>query len=125
MLVAADYPFLDVFWAAVMERGAKRFFDHMRNVTLPDDPDPYHRLLFTMRHSHRTVMAHPDLLRLFMLLLLSESGAGDQSQVVDAVVARVRQEGRATLGYGLRYAYLPWGTSTADTLACRARYKHA
>lgn len=122
----SELPVSSIYWhfeskagvlAAVMERGAQRFFDHMRDVVLPDDPDPYQRLLFTMRHSHRTVLAHPDFLRLFMLLLLSNSDVGDHSAVADAVVARVRQQARASMTDGLRFAYLPWGSDTADQLA--------
>lgn len=103
--------------AAVMERGAQYFVDNMRDTRLSDDPDPYRRLLFTMRHSHRSVMAHPDFLRLFMLLLLGESDVGGQIQSADAVVARVRQEARAAMADALRFAYLPWGPAIADELA--------
>lgn len=101
--------------AAVMERGASQFFEAMRSAASPDDPDPHQRLLFIMRHGLNTLRAHPEFLRLFMVLLLSQADGDSQVDVV-SVVKRVRAEGRDVLGDALRYAYSPWGAEEAHAV---------
>lgn len=78
--------------AAVMERGADRFF---ANVTTPeaeanDTPESYLRR--ALADAGATVVGHPEFLRLFVLLLLS----GEAPETTE-IVARVRAHARSNL----------------------------
>lgn len=98
---------------AVMERGARRFF-HDGGRPLGEQPDePRERLGALLRRSAESIQAHPQFLRLFMILLLGSEGEHSQQEVVD----RVRAEGRTLLGRGLRDAYEPWGADVADAVS--------
>jgi AcrR family transcriptional regulator len=78
--------------AAVMERGADRFF---ASVTTPepdpgDTPEVYLRR--TLRAAGAAFIEHPEFLRLFVLLLLS-SNAPETTEIIE----RVRAHGRSNL----------------------------
>ena len=119
---ASGLPASSIYWhfgsksgvlGAVMERGAQRFFDDPTLAQGSDDPEPRHRLAVLLGNSAEIIAAHPQFLRLFMLLLLGSEGEHAQQDVVH----RVRAEGKKVLGNGLRAAYTPWGPAVADAVA--------
>lgn len=63
--------------------------------------------------SGRAAAAHPEFLRLFILLLLS--GGVDDEQ--DSVIRNVRRQGWQRLHDSIRRAYLPAGEQAADRVA--------
>ncbi len=78
--------------AAVMERGADRFF---ASVTTPDpeaSDTPERYLRRVLGESGTAFTAHPEFLRLFVLLLLS----GDAPETIE-IVTRVRARARSNL----------------------------
>ena len=72
---------------AVMERGAARFFGDLETVEAPAGDSPRDVIGAELARAGQWIDAHPEFLRLFILLLLS--GEGDLD-----VVRRVREDGR-------------------------------
>lgn len=99
--------------AAVMERGANRFFSDIAADMGLTDADPGTNLARLIRHSLETFGAHPEFLRLLMLLLLGSEGEHAQADVVE----RVRAEGRRHIHEGLAHCYRPWGAEAARAVA--------
>ncbi|UOT03726.1 TetR/AcrR family transcriptional regulator [Rhodococcus opacus] len=100
--------------AAVMERGAERFFADVRpSPALPDEtPDAHlHRAL---RGVGEVFVAHPEFLRLFVILLL-----GNESDDIREIVHRVRERGRQSLNILLQATLGPWGEATAARVSDR------
>ena len=101
--------------AAVMERGAARFFEqaiaHREAGATPRD-----RLRASFTDASRALESHADFLRLLLLLLLTH-----QDEQVSSVVRRVRAEGRARIHEVIKLAYIDEGedraTQIADSLA--------
>ncbi|MFI8089496.1 TetR/AcrR family transcriptional regulator [Streptomyces sp. NPDC086080] len=102
---ASGLPNSSIYWhfnskqgilAAVMERGADRFF---ASITTPepepgDTPEVYlHRALGA---AGAAFVGHPEFLRLFVLLLLS-SNARETTEIVERVRVRARSNLRALL----------------------------
>jgi AcrR family transcriptional regulator len=94
---------------AVMERGSRRFFAAADAARLPDAAEPRDRLAVLLQLSAQAVHAHPQFLRLFIVLLLGSEGEHAQHDVV----ARVRAEGERLLRQGLAHCYAPWGEAVA------------
>jgi AcrR family transcriptional regulator len=101
--------------AAVMERGARRFFDQVARQLQITGEDPRERLGTVLSLSDQMISEHPQFLRLFMLLLLGSEGGHAQ----DEVVSRVRAAGHGHLANGVRLAYLPWGEELAERIAAQ------
>lgn len=100
--------------AAVMERGAERFFDSVPPPPRGEDETPEGYLRRALLGVSAVFVAQPEFLRLFVLLLLSHDSAE-----ISPIVARVRSQGRANLQHLLRVALTPWGPEIADTVAER------
>ncbi len=122
---ASGLPASSIYWhfgsksgvlGAVMERGSRRFFTDVGATRLHLSDDPRERLHALLRRSVDAIRAHPQFLRLFMVLLLGAEGEHTQ----DEVVAAVRAEGGRLLAGGLRLAYEPWGADVADPIAAAA-----
>ncbi len=99
--------------AAVMERGAEKFFESMR---LPDESGtttPAEFLHWALQRSSDSITAHPEFLRLFVVLLLSNS----DPDIVE-IVQRVRGRGSASLHQLIERAFRDTGAATeiADAL---------
>jgi len=90
--------------AAVMERGAERFFADVRPTPARAGETPEEYLHRSMPEIGSVFVAHPEFLRLFVLLLLES-----QSPEIAAIVTRVRERGRETLFDLLSTALAPWG----------------
>lgn len=75
--------------AAVMERGAERFFSDTAPTPLLDDDTPSTYLHRTLLADSEIYARHPEFWRLFVLLLLS-----NDNPEVSAIVRRVRKHGR-------------------------------
>lgn len=98
--------------AAVMERGAHRFFAEGVDVARAATGSPRERLASLYGTDGSIVAAHPRFLRLLLLLMLGEGGH-EQDEVVD----RVRARGRELLRNGLARAYREWGEELSQHVA--------
>lgn len=100
--------------AAVMERGAERFFGDVRPTPPEEGEEPEEHLRRSFDRIGKVFRAHPDFLRLFVLLLLSneDEGVGD-------IVRRVRERGRASLRAQVAESLSPWGTQVATAVSER------
>lgn len=78
--------------AAVMERGAESFFAEMEPTDEPSTDEPAEYLRWALHRSSERFIAHPEFLRLFILLLLS-----NQAPEIREIVQRVRRRGAASL----------------------------
>lgn len=97
--------------AAVMERGASRFFQEV-GVGEPGDGEPVERLRVALRGAAEALDEHSEFLRLLILLLLS-----NDDPEISPVVHRVRAEGREQLRLTIENAYSPWGSKLAHRVA--------
>jgi AcrR family transcriptional regulator len=95
--------------AAVMERGARRFFESLGPGETADDVSPGEYLRAELRRASVAIRRDPGFLRLFMLLLLS--GHDDET------VQRVRRAGRDRVHEALRRAYHAEGPGIASAVA--------
>jgi AcrR family transcriptional regulator len=90
--------------AAVMERGAERFFADVAPTPAEPGETPEEHLHRAFQRIGAVFTEHPQFLRLFVLLLL-----GSESDEVSAIVERVRERGRQSLLSQLVTAFRPWG----------------
>jgi AcrR family transcriptional regulator len=95
--------------AAVMERGATRFFAAATPGDLGDHPDPHRRLQHLLARIEATMVAHRQFLRLFFVLLLGAVAEPAQQELV----RRLRAESNRLLARGLAWVYLSWGEEVA------------
>ena len=95
--------------AAVMERGAERFFAEFGPGRAPSGASPGEHLRAEFRVASRAIRRDPGFLRLFILLLLS--GRNDET------VRRVRRAGRERVHGALRRAFDAEGASVAEAVA--------
>ncbi len=98
--------------AAVMERGARRFFDAI--VIRRSRGNSAARLRKTLREVAVLLDEHEEFLRLFLLLLITNEDAD-----VAVVLDRVRAEARARMHELLEMAFEAEGTDTARAVADR------
>ena len=98
--------------AAVMERGAESFFAEVELADEPDTDDPVDYLRWALHRSSERFVAHPEFLRLFILLLLS-----NQDPEIHEIVQRVRQHGEASLRQLIERAFRPVDEGRAATIA--------
>lgn len=96
--------------AAVMERGAERFFGIIDEV-VPSDAAPVEIVRAQLRTAARAVQEEPDFLRLFILLSLSRAD--------DETVRRVRAAGLERIHALLLAAYAHLGRARARRVADR------
>lgn len=99
--------------AAVMERGASRFFEATGLGPAIDAP-PAERLRIALQSAGDSLEQNEEFLRLLLLLLLSN----DMPEVAP-VVASVRAEGRERLRLTLESAYSPLGDAVAREVSDR------
>ncbi|MDX6740649.1 TetR/AcrR family transcriptional regulator [Actinocorallia sp. A-T 12471] len=95
--------------AAVMERGAERFFADAQPAVISGPPPE--ALRSALRQVSDTFPEHREFLRLFILLLLS---GDDESR---ETVARVRTRGRTSLRAIIETAFQPEGAARAARIA--------
>jgi AcrR family transcriptional regulator len=98
--------------AAVMERGAERFFASSENPPPEPDESPAIYLRRALRAASETFTEHPQFLRLFVFLLLSN----DSREVVE-IVDRVRDHGRANLRTLIANAFRTTAPDRADFIS--------
>lgn len=99
--------------AAVMERGATRFFE-ATGLGPDDDLPPAERLRLALQGAGDALERNEEFLRLLLLLLLSN----DMPEVAPVIV-RVRAQGRERLRLTIESAYSPLGPDTAREVADR------
>ena len=95
--------------AAVMERGAQRFFEELDAGDTPTNASPADHLKAQFRTAAGAIRRDPGFLRLFILLLLS--GRNDET------VRRVRRVGRERVHRALRRAFDDHGATIAEEVA--------
>lgn len=97
--------------AAVMERGAERFF---AEIDLGEDitGEPIERLRASLTTAATSLDMHAEFLRLLFLLLLSN----DDPAIAD-VIDRVREEGRKRLWQTIANAYREYGSDVSEFVA--------
>jgi AcrR family transcriptional regulator len=95
--------------AAVMERGAQRFFEELDAGNVPTSASPAEHLRAQFRGAARAIRRDPGFLRLFILLLLS--GRNDET------VRRVRRAGRERVHRSLLWAFDEQGAAVAEAVA--------
>lgn len=100
--------------AAVMERGATRFFADVEPTPVGADETPEEHLRRALAEIGEVFRAHPDFLRLFILLLL-----GEQEPEITEIVRRVRDQGRESLRAQISSAFAPWGSDVSETISER------
>ncbi len=100
--------------AAVMERGAERFFEDVRPPAALPGETPEDFLGRALDRVGEVFVGHPEFLRLFVLLLLA-----NESDDVREIVQRVRARGRLSLATLLATALLPWGEDVAAQVSER------
>ncbi|MBD0711830.1 MULTISPECIES: TetR/AcrR family transcriptional regulator [unclassified Streptomyces] len=86
--------------AAVMERGANRFFADVTTPSAEPGETPETYLRRTLAEAGARVVDHPEFLRLFVLLLLS----GESPETIE-IVARVRSHARSNLHTLITHAF--------------------
>lgn len=101
--------------AAVMERGAERFFsDYGANIDLVSPVvDPLTTLRQSLGFAKTAVEAHPEFLR--MLFLLTLSGVHDER--VTGLVRRVTDAGKDQLGELIRHVFTQQGEAMSLRIA--------
>ena len=97
--------------AAVMERGAQRFFEAAAYEPSTSS-DPHDRLAHALEAARKSLAENEEFLRLLILLLLSNDN--DEARTV---VRRVRAEGRERLRLMIQDAFLPEGERAARQVA--------
>jgi len=97
--------------AAVMERGAQRFFEAAEYEPSPSH-DPYDRLAHALDAARQSLARNEEFLRLLFLLLLSN----DNDDAAE-VVRRVRTQGRERLRLVIQDAFAPEGERAAQDVA--------
>jgi AcrR family transcriptional regulator len=95
--------------AAVMERGAERYFDSLGALDADGEASPAESLRTVYRRASVAIRRDPGFLRLFILLLLS--GHDDET------VHRVRRAARERVHDALRSAYRGEGEAVATAVA--------
>jgi AcrR family transcriptional regulator len=95
--------------AAVMERGAQRFFEELDAGDVPRNASPAEHLRAQFRAAAGAIRRDPGFLRLFILLLLS--GRDDET------VRRVRWGGRERVHRALLRAFDGQGAPIAEAVA--------
>lgn len=98
--------------AAVMERGAERFFVDVAPGAREPDAAPIENLRRGLRHTSTAIVGHPEFLRLYILLQLS-----NQDERILPIVERVRARGRENLHALIAHAYAERGPDVADAVA--------
>lgn len=97
--------------AAVMERGAERFFVAVENPPRREGESPRDYLGRAMHAAGAVLVEQPDFLRIFTLLTLSS-----EDEDAGEIVARVRAHGRASLVEMIGRAFAEVAPDRADAV---------
>ena len=103
--------------AALMERGAQRFFDHHEEVLAkaPRHRSALARLRWVLARTGETVALHREFLRILITLVVTERDSESH-----AVVQRVRALGRESVRRQIELAFLTDGEAMTPAEARRA-----
>lgn len=107
--------------SAVMERGAYEFFAAMRAAQAggPEGGTPRERLAWFLLRTGEAFLARPDFLRLHLLLVMSAEAAEAE---VDAIIERVRRDGRAHMNAMIAASFAAEGAEVAQAVADELDY---
>ncbi len=108
--------------AAVMERGARGFFDAMTEAHRepPSTGTPRDRLEWYFQRTGEVWVHRAEFLRLLMLLVLSDEAA-EAPEAMETVIT-VRNEGRAYLEHMIRSSFIDEGEQVATQVARELAY---
>jgi hypothetical protein len=98
--------------AAVMERGAERFFTATTLGPPGKDESPTDYLRRMFGQSGDAIVERPDFLRLFVILRMT-----NDEPAIAPIVERVRTRGRAVLHQTIAHAFRHAGSDRATALA--------
>ncbi|RKS73068.1 TetR family transcriptional regulator [Actinomadura pelletieri DSM 43383] len=107
--------------SAVMARGAYEFFAAMREAQAggPVGDTPRERLTWFLQRTGEVFMARPEFLRLHLILLMSAEATEAE---VDAIIERVRRDGRAHMNKMIAASFAPEGPEIAQAVADELDY---
>lgn len=108
--------------AAVMERGARGFFDAMTEAHRepPTTGTPRERLEWYFQRTGEVWVHRAEFLRLLILLVMSDEAA-EAPEAMETVVT-VRKEGRAYLEYMIKSSFIDEGEQVATQVARELAY---
>ncbi|MEW2357535.1 TetR/AcrR family transcriptional regulator [Spirillospora sp. NPDC029432] len=107
--------------SAVMARGAYDFFAAMRQAQAggPEGDTPRERLTWFLLRTGEVFMARPEFLRLHLLLVMSAEAAEAE---VDAIIERVRRDGRTHMNEMIAASFAAAGPDIAQAVADELDY---
>lgn len=111
--------------SAVMERGAHAFFEHMAKAQErpPRECGVRERLGWYLQRTGEVFLAHPDFLRLHLILVMNaEVMDAAEACEVEAIIERVRRDGRAHMNRMIADSFAAYGPDTAQAVADRLDY---
>ncbi|MGA4844274.1 TetR/AcrR family transcriptional regulator [Streptomyces sp. G45] len=111
--------------SAVMERGAYAFFEDLAGTGSgpPREGGTRERLGWYLRRTGETFLAHPDFLRLHLILVMNaEAGEAAEAAEIDRIIQRVRRDGRAHMNRMIADAFAAYGPEVAQGVADRLDY---
>ncbi|MEU6416827.1 TetR/AcrR family transcriptional regulator [Streptomyces spiralis] len=111
--------------SAVMEHGAYAFFRHMAEAQAdpPREGSARERLGWYLRRTGEVFLAHPDFLRLHLILVMNaEVAEAAEAAEVDRIIERVRRDGRALMNHMIADSFAEYGSAVAQAVADRLDY---
>ncbi|MER6921813.1 TetR/AcrR family transcriptional regulator [Streptomyces spiralis] len=111
--------------SAVMEHGAYTFFRHMAEAQAdpPREGSARERLGWYLRRTGEVFLAHPDFLRLHLILVMNaEVAEAAEAAEVDRIIERVRRDGRALMNHMIADSFAEYGPEVAQAVADRLDY---
>ncbi|MFJ4371115.1 TetR/AcrR family transcriptional regulator [Pseudomonas japonica] len=107
--------------SAVMLHNAERFFAALAEAYAhpPGGGTAHERLSWHLKRTGEVFMAHPDFLRLHLILIMS---AEAKEAEVDALIAQVRLEGRAHMHSMISSSFAAYGEEVAQVIADKLTY---
>ena len=103
--------------SAIMEQGAHRFFDAMReaHANPPEGGTPRERLRWYLRRTGQVMEDGEEFLRLLLVLVMSREAA-EAPEAMQTVIS-VRDAGRAYMAHMIRSSFQSAGEEAADRIA--------
>ncbi|GGR58385.1 TetR/AcrR family transcriptional regulator [Streptomyces sp. MBT70] len=108
--------------SAVMEHGAHAFFQHMARAQAhpPREGGARERLRWYLQRTGDVFLAHPDFLRLHLILVMNaEVADAAEAAEVNRIIERVRRDGRARMNHMIADSFAEYGPEVARIVADR------
>ncbi len=111
--------------SAVMEHGAYAFFQDMTRAQAhpPAGSGARERLRWYLRRTGEVFLAHPDFLRLHLILVMNaEVADAEEAAEVNRIIEQVRRDGRAHMNRMIADSFTEYGPEVAQAVADRLDY---